>query len=133
MTDAVTAVTEDTPTYVKIHMTCISDGTNESAVKKIDRSTLTGYEGVTVTNLNLMSARWAIQGFTSVRILWDHSVNDEKAMVLSGGGYEEFSTPLKDPNGDTDAITGTVGDVLLTSVGGISGSTYDITLTYGKN
>lgn len=131
MADAVTKITQETPNSVIVHMTNISDGTGESAVIKVDRSTLTMPLGTTPTNLPIRSVRWAIQGFSSVRLLWDHTA-DDVAFVMSGNGYEEFVSGIRDPNTSTDTVTAAIGDVILTTAGAVSGATYDITLVVGK-
>lgn len=131
MADAVKVTNFDTPTSITVHLTNISDGTGEAAALKVDRSTLTGAGGATVTNLALKSARWAIQGFTSVQLLWNHTA-DDVMMVLCNSGYEEFPTAKRDPNTSGDAVSGAIGDVLLTTVGNVVTSTYDITLTFDK-
>lgn len=126
MADTVTSiVVQNSKTEYKVHLTCISDGTGESAVAKIDKSTLTNSVGLEPAAIHIMSIRWAIQGFTYVKLLWDHTT-DDVAMILSGNGYDDFSEGggLRDPQ-----TVGTTGDLLLTSVGAVSGATYDITIT----
>ena len=133
MTDAVTKITQETTTQVLVHMTCISDGTGETSVLKVDRSALTlnNLTSTTPSNLPIHSVRWSIQGFSSVRFLWDHTT-DDVALTLSGNGYEEFASGIRDPNTSADTVTAAIGDVILTSVGAVSGATYDITLVVGK-
>lgn len=119
MADAVTArIIYQNANEIVVHMTCISDGTLEAGVKKVDVSALTPV----ARTVDIKSVRWCVQGFSSVRLLWD-ATTDDVAMVLSGSGYEEFEYPMNDPES-----SGYTGDLMLTSVGGISGSTYDITV-----
>ncbi len=135
MADAVKITTFDgnpNDGFVTVHLTNISDATGESAVLKVDRSALATATKKTIQNLALQSARWNIQGFTSVRILWDHTT-DDVAMLLSGSGYEEFPFGKPDPNTSADAVSAAIGDVLLTTAGAVSGATYDITLTFRKD
>lgn len=110
-----------------IHMTCISDATGESNVTKIDRSALLNIGGVAPVAIDIMEVRWAIQGFSYVKLSWDHST-DDVALLLNGNGYDNFEERggLRDPR--SSAVTGASGDLLLTSVGAASGATYDITL-----
>ena len=106
-----------------------SDGTGESGVVKVDKSTLTGPNvGVEPGRLALEEIRWAVQGFASVRLDWDHTTDDE-LMTLSGNGYEDFraSGRVIDPN-----TSGGTGDVLLTTNSNASGNTYDITMYFRK-
>ena len=106
-----------------------SDGTGESGVIKVDKSTLTGpIVGVEPGRLALEEIRWAVQGFASIRLDWDHTTDDE-LMTLSGNGYEDFraSGRVVDPN-----TSGGTGDVLLTTNSNASGNTYDITMYFRK-
>jgi hypothetical protein len=139
MADAVTSnVIANTPTHYVVHLTNIGDGTGESAVVKVDKSTLLASDNAEPASLDIERIRWNIQGFTSVRLLWDHTT-DDVAMVLCGSGYEDFAGDgyidgisktegLKDPRS-----TGATGDLLLTTNGGSSGASYDITLWIRKN
>lgn len=138
MADTVTNRTiSDTPDEIVVHLTNVSDGSGESAVVKIDKSTLTDNSATPVEpdSLDILTVRWSIQGFTSVRIIWDHST-DQVGLVLSGSGYDDFRGDfpnraikgLADPRGSGDT-----GDILLTTNGGVSGSTYDITLRCRKS
>lgn len=108
-----------------VRLTNVSDGTGESAVVKVDKSTLTNSNGEEPDKLNVREIQWSIQGFTSVRLFWDHTTDDEIA-VLAGNGYRDFREGgvLVDP-----ASAGGAGDVLLTTAGAVSGATYDILLT----
>lgn len=107
-----------------VQLTNISDGTGESGVTKVDISTLTGPQNVAPTAVTLEEVLWDIQGFTSVRLYWDHTT-DDLMKVLSGSGYHDYSKAggLHDPRS-----AGGTGDILLTTDGAGVGSTYDITL-----
>jgi hypothetical protein len=107
-----------------VHLTCISDGTGETNVVKIDKSTLTNGSGVEPTSLKIASIRWNIQGMSYVKLSTDRTT-DQTLMVLSGNGYDNFEAfgHLKEAS-----TTGDTGDLLLSSVGAASGATYDITL-----
>jgi len=102
--------------------TNVSDGSGESAVVKVDISALTGPNGSPPTATALREVSWSIQGFTSVRLLWDHTTDDEIS-VLSGNGYSNYMEygDLADPRS-----AGGTGDILLTTAGGAAGATYDI-------
>lgn len=106
-------------------LTNVSDSTGESAVVKVDISTLTGPVGSACTKTVIEQIEWSIQGFTSVRLFWDHTADDEIA-VLSGAGFKDFREfgGLVDP-----ASTGGTGDILLTTAGAAANATYDITIT----
>lgn len=136
MADAVTSVvvTQSPERYV-VHLTNISDATNETAVVKADISTLLAEDAAVPASLDIEWVRWNIQGFTSVRILWG-TTSPVVALALGGSGYEDFrgdsfayaARGLRDPRTATGER-----DILLTTVGGISGSTYDITLGLRKS
>lgn len=109
-----------------VRLTNISDGTGESAVIKVDKSALIGPDGVNPPGrLVLEEVQWSIQGFSSVRLAWDHTTDDEISVLGSGNGFFNFKNAggLVDPNS-----TGGTGDILLTTAGAASGATYDITL-----
>lgn len=126
MADAVdTIVLEDTPRRRIVRLTNVCDGTGESAVVKVDKSALVDFRGAEPRDLIIDEIEWAIQGFTSVRLLWDHTTDDEIAVLPTGSGYRNYWSAggLRDPRS-----AGGAGDVLLTTAGNTSGSTYDITL-----
>lgn len=111
-----------------IHMQGVSDGTGESAVTKIDISTLSFSNGVTPVMLKLQEVEYDIQGFSSVQLKWDATTDDEM-VTLAGNGYKNFEDVggLKDPQS-----TGYTGDVKLTSNGAVSGASYDIIAKFKK-
>lgn len=128
-----------------VHFTNTSDGTGENNVVKVDKSTLIDSLGDEPSSLDIEQVSWAIKGFTSVRISWDHTT-DDRALVLSEGiGHLDFrgwtdgrSTPdilgqfgdlrLTDPRS-----AGGTGDILFTAVDASSGDNYDITLVLYKS
>jgi hypothetical protein len=103
-----------------------SDGTGETAAIKVNKSDLALFDGSEPGDLALLEAEWNIQGFTSVTIYWDHTVNDEM-LHLSGNGYKDFREhgALYDPKSP-----GGTGDAVLTTAGAAVGATYDIVLTF---
>ena len=125
MADVVdTLVLRNNPREYAARWTNVSDATGESAVVKIDISTLTGPNGRAPTAVKIEEMRWNIQGFNSVRLFWDHTTDDEIA-VLSGVGAVDYGplSGLMDPRS-----TGGTGDVLLTTNGAAVGNTYDIAI-----
>lgn len=139
MADAVRSIVlANTPTHYAVNITNISDGTGESAVVKVDKSALTASDGAEPGSLDIEAIRWSIQGFSSVKIAWDHDT-DDVAAVPSGSGYEDYrgggflpgvleTEGLKDPRS-----TGGTGDIVLTTVGASATATYDITIWCRKN
>lgn len=125
MADAVSSnVIADGRRNYKIKLTNISDGTGESAVSKIDISTLVGPDGTNAPSyFAVHSIEYDVQGFTSVVLYFDATADDELA-ILSGQGFFNYDGALfNDPQS-----TGTTGDIKLTTNGATSGATYDITL-----
>lgn len=108
-----------------VRLTNVSDGTGESAVIKVDISTLIGPNGAAPTSAKVREVLWSIQGFTSVRLFWDHTTDDEIVVLSAGNGYANYEGVggMNDPK-----TTGGTGDILLTTAGAVSGATYDITL-----
>lgn len=119
MADAVTTtvLTNNTLRY-DILLTNISDSTGESAVKKVDLSTLLSADGVAPLTLAVERIEYTVSGFDSVTLLWDHAVTDTKIIVLPQGHntFEFCPTYLKDPAPRTDTNSDT-GDILLTTNG----------------
>jgi hypothetical protein len=140
--DAVTTkVLLETKTHYIAHFTNVSDGTGESDVKKVDKSTISvATDGAEPGSLDIDAVAWNCDGM-SVRVEWDHTT-DDLALALSGfnpmlnfksliglnvPGF--ISTAgLKDPR-----TTGDTGDIFFTTVGHTSGDTYNITLWLRKN
>lgn len=106
----------------------VSDGTGETNVVKVDKSALLAPDGEEPNRLIFKEVQWTIQGFSSVRLNWDHTTDDE-GLVLSGNGFMDFSLfgGIPDP-----ASSGGTGDLLLTSAGPVSGATYCIILVLAK-
>jgi hypothetical protein len=108
-------------------LTGLSDGTGEAGVVKVDKSAFTNHAGEAVNSLRILKVEWNIQGYTYIRLHWDHDT-DDTALLLSGTGEICFEKHggLKDP-----ASAGGTGDLLLTTVGHTAGDTYTILLSIG--
>jgi hypothetical protein len=105
--------------------TNVSDGTGEAAVAKVTLSGLTGPKGTAPTYTKVREILWSIQGFSSVRLFWDHTTDDEIQVLAPGNGYMNWVGL----GGETDPQTaGGTGNILLTTAGAASGATYDITI-----
>ena len=108
-----------------VHLTNVSDGTGEVAVVKIDISGLTDPRGAVCTKFSIDRIEYNIQGFTSVRLFWDHTTDDELAVLPAGAGMMDWSVG----GGKADpASAGGSGDILLTTAGAAANATYDITI-----
>ena len=126
MADAVTVTyLAKGPRYAIVRLTNICDGTGENAVKKVDLTDLRTDDAQIPTKASVKEIQWSIQGFTSVRLLWDASTDNVMSLLAVGNGYVEYGSlgMLNDPQ-----TSGYNGNVLLTTAGQISGATYDITL-----
>lgn len=102
-----------------------SDGTGESAVAKIDVSALTNSAGSAGTKAVIDRIEYSVNGFDYVLLYWDHA-SDITIGVLSGDGVMDFSWF----GGFNDPGSGGTGDVTLTTTGGASGSSYDLTIYF---
>ena len=110
-----------------LHLTNISDGTGESAVIKADISALTFNLGEAPTGTAVDMIDYNIQGMSSVRLYWDHTTDDEIAILPTGVGTIDWNAL----GGKADPRTsGGTGDILLTTNGQVSGGTYDITIYF---
>lgn len=100
------------------------DGTGEAGVIKIDISTFTDSNGKVCTYTAIDRIEYAVAGFNYVVLAWDHTTDDEIA-VLSGNGVIDASMDgsLIDPK-----TVGGTGDILLTTDGAADGCSYDITI-----
>lgn len=133
MADAVAIqILEDGPRNAIIKLTCVSDGTGETAVTKVTPSALSanGPDRQAPTSVAIRKIRYDISGMT-VRLLWD-ATTDVVATTLSGGvgiqDYSEFGFLIN------NAGAGKTGIIQLTSTGAgvatapVSGATYTIIL-----
>lgn len=132
MADAVTTtVLSNNHIMYDVNLTNISDGTGESAVTKVDITTLTTINGVQPETLALEKCSATIAGFTSVTLFWKHMSGNTKMVVLPTGLNTLHFCPtyLKDPAPTTDVDANT-GKILLTTAGATSGAAYDIHLRF---
>ena len=104
--------------------TNLCDGTGEAAVKKIDISTLIAPGGGAPSKSVVEWIEYDVQGFTYIRLDFDHTTPDEIAF-LSGQGLLDWTAY----GGQVDpASSGGTGDILLTTAGNVSGDSYTITI-----
>ena len=132
MADAVTSQTIfDGDKKVIQKFTNISDGSGESAVKKVDVSALENNgHGQTCTSVTIEKIWWQCVGMKT-RLFFDATSN---AFIIELGenqsGYHDYSGfgGLKN-----NAGSGVTGDILFTTVGHTSADTYTIVLEMRKN
>lgn len=107
-----------------VRLTNESDGTGESGVTKVDISTFTTPAGSAATYSVVERIDYQVNGFNYVTLRWDHTTDDEIA-VLAGNGVLDLTRQ----GGRVDPkSTGGTGDILLTTDGAVDGASYDITL-----
>ena len=132
MADAVTSQTLfDGDKHVVMKFTNISDGTGESAVKKVDVSALeSDINGNTCTSVAIEKIWWQCIGM-KVRLFFDAS--SDKFIIELGenqSGYHDYS----EFGGITNnaAASGKTGDIDFTTIGHSSADTYTIILKMRK-
>ena len=132
MADTVTSQTiQDGDKIAVMKFTNASDGTGESAVKKVDVSALNANSlGQSCTSVTISRIYWACVGMR-VNIEFDASTN-VLAMPLpadsTGDEYYDLFTGI--PN---NAGSGVTGDIDFTTVGHSNGDAYSIILVLNKN
>ena len=132
MADAVTSQTlVDNDKTLVMKFTNISDGTGESAVKKVDVSALnTNGHGQNCTNVTIDKIWWQCIGM-KVRMFFDATSD---AFIIELGenqsGHHDYSEfgGLKN-----NAGAGVTGDIDFTTVGHSSADTYTVILMMRKN
>ena len=131
MADTVASQTiDDGPRYAVIKLTNVSDGTGESAVTKVDVSSLaSSANGVACTGATIQKIWWQCTGM-KVSILFD-ATSDVLAIQLgeNQSGYHDYTSFGGLTN---NAGSGKTGDIKFTTVGHSSGDTYTIILYLKK-
>ena len=131
MADTVASQTiDDGPRYAVIKLTNVSDGTGESAVTKVDVSSLaSNANGVACTGATIQKIWWQCTGM-KVSILFD-ATSDVLAIQLgeNQSGYHDYTSFGGLTN---NAGSGKTGDIKFTTVGHSSGDTYTIILYLKK-
>ena len=111
--------------------TNISDGSGESAVKKIDVSALsTNQQGQACTRVTIDEIWWQCNGM-KVQVLFDAST-DLLCIELgeNQSGHHDYSSFGGLTN---NAGSGVTGDIMFTTVGHSSADTYTITMRVRKS
>tara|TARA_A100001391_G_scaffold163753_1_gene123394 strand:+ start:2718 stop:3119 length:402 start_codon:yes stop_codon:yes gene_type:complete len=127
MADTVTSQTiQDGERKAVLKFTNISDGTGESAVKKVDVSALTSNSsGTACTEVAVSKIWWQCVGM-GVELLND-ATTDTLIIGLSpdSNGMHDYSSFSGIPN---DSGSGKTGDIMFTTIGASSGDTYTVIL-----
>jgi hypothetical protein len=131
MADTVASQTiDDGPKYAVIKLTNVSDGTGESAVTKVDVSSLaSNANGVACTGATIQKLWWQCTGM-KVSILFD-ATSDVLAIQLgeNQSGYHDYTSFGGLTN---NAGSGKTGDIKFTTVNASSGDTYTVILYLKK-
>lgn len=109
-----------------IHMTCLSDGTGETLVTKIDLDDLNVNDLAAPYGVAIERITYHISGSPEVRLFWDRDPIDIPCVTMDGDGEYDYRTfgGLVDPNvGDAGS-----GNILLSTLGIFNNDAYDITL-----
>ena len=123
MADAVTSQTiVSGKRNAVMKFTNLSDGTGESAVKKVDMSDLGA------SSLKVMKIHYSVTGMVAT-LLWDADT-DVRMVDLAGDGVFDFTGFGGLIN---NAGTGVTGDINLTTTGHTSGDNYTIILEMVKD
>lgn len=130
MADAVSSQTVfDGEREAVMSFTNVSDGTGESAVVKVDVGALNpNFLGQACNGVTLERIYVSIKGM-SVSILWDANT-DVPAFIAAPGVYGFKFDKIQLPN---YAGAGKTGNVLFTTIGATTGSTYSIVLHMVKH
>ena len=122
--------------YCVYQFTNKSDGTGETAVKKIDLVDLVGDLGTLgngrgVKSLTFVDASWTVSGFNWVEALWSRPPANRQILVMAG--TDGVSLASVGNKRDTGRGLGGTGNILITTNGGASGSSYAIRMMFKKN
>ncbi len=104
-----------------------SDGTGETAVVKVDKSTLTGLNKVEPSYFKIIRVEYNVSGM-EVLVSAD-ATTDRVLFRLQGTGFFDFERE----GGLSTSASGDTGDILFTTNGHSAGDTYDITLSMVKH
>jgi len=106
-----------------------SDGTGETAVKKVDVTTLATYQGKACTAVQIDKV-YALTHGMEVRLLWEATANGTimtiPQNVMQTMDFDQFGGL------DNNTTTGKTGNILFTTLDASSGDSYTIILVMRK-
>jgi len=106
-----------------------SDGTGETAVKKVDVTTLATYQGKACTAVQIDKV-YALTHGMQVRLLWEATANGTimtiPQNVMQTMDFDQFGGL------DNNTTTGKTGNILFTTLDASSGDSYTIILVMRK-
>jgi hypothetical protein len=127
MPDAVsTKVLSNTSRKYVIQITNLSDGTGESGVTKVDKSGLTGLNGLEPSSLVVEYIKGTVTGM-SVTLYCDHTTD-----VVIGQLQGDIDLDYRKQGGFQTYAAGDTGDILLTTAGHTAGDTYNLIIAFRK-
>lgn len=131
---ATTRTLLDTSTRLIVQLSGISDGTGESAVTKVDKSTFTANDNAEPASLDIERIDYVVAGFPYVKILWDHTADDQAIVLPAGAAELHFDDVVSaaQPILTDPRSTGGTGDILLTSPAAATNGVYSIFLYLRK-
>lgn len=119
---------EKHPGYRKmiVQLICLSDGTGETDVQKVDISELRNSVGEIVTRTVVEKVEYNISGL-NVLLEWDRAPHAEICRLVGANGAISgcIKHDVVDPS---DGVDDRTGDILLTTTGFTAGDGYNITL-----
>lgn len=108
-----------------INVTGAFSAADETDTVLIDKSTITGPDGIEPTSIKIDEITWAVgAGFDHVLLEWDHGT-DDVLDYFQGQGYMDY----RPYGGKDDPNPGTTGDLILTTVGGAANDTYSFLIS----
>ena len=114
---------------VIMKFTNASDGTGESAVTKVDVSTLASYQGSPCVGVQIDRIYFLTHGM-EVRLLWGATTN---VTILTVPQNNSQTMDFNDFGGlGNNAGAGVTGDILFTTLDASAGDTYSIILVMRK-
>lgn len=122
MADATTIQLYDGVRNCQVKLTNFSDGTGQTNAVLINASTLVPNPGA---HMKIRRIRYNVDGMY-VRLQWGGTPNQDIAILGNGQDMLDFSTEYA--GGFPNNATTPTGNILLTTVGALSGSNYTIVL-----
>lgn len=122
MSDVTTSQLYDGARNCQVKLTNYSDGTGQSAAVVVNASALTPNPG---SHMKIRRIRYNVDGMY-VRLQWDGATPQDIAILGNGQDLLDFSKDYAGgfPNGATTPT----GNILLTTIGQVTGSNYTIVL-----
>ena len=109
----------------EIKLTNLSDGTDETNVRKLDISNLRSSSGEICTKVIIDCVKYNVSGL-NVLLGWDRAPQAEICRIFGANGA--ISGRITGPLHDLGDISDGTGDILLTTTGATSGDGYEIIL-----